>query len=270
MFRASNKIIIKCFYHILWMVFFAKIISLSIVFLLPYKISKDDTKVQSGFEHVNMSLKKIFYMTHKNIEKRVVAIKSKPTLLIKDLILKGIYIDKDTAFAIIALKKKNSDVKILSQNELFNGYKILKIYPKKIFLTKYGKIYALYLKLKKDDLQNSNQSIPEENVPIILKREDVYKYATNFDKIWKEIRIDDVRKKGKLKGFVIKWIKSGSIFSKIGLKKGDKIIKVDGNLLKSYADAFNYYEKLKKKEINILRLTVIRDNKEKEIEYELF
>ena len=269
MSRASNSLLFKCFYHFLWILFFAKALSVVVSFLLPYGKVQHYELSQSNFGHADITLRKTFAMNVKKKEIKPITVK-KPTLLIKDMILKGIYLDKQSAYAIIAFKRKRNDIKIVSKGENFNGYKIVKIYPKKVFLQKNGKIYLLSLEKIDKNNSNANNNFVPESTPVVLRSSDVYKYVNHFDKIWKEIRIDDVRKNGKLKGFIVRWIKPGSIFTKIGLKKGDTIIKVNDTLLKSYKDAFDYYEKLKKKEINVLRLTVIRNNKEKEIEYELF
>jgi len=51
---------------------------------------------------------------------------------------------------------------------------------------------------------------------------------------------------------------------------GDKIIKINGKNLKSYKDVFDYYKKVKKREIDYIRLGILRNNKEKEIEYQIF
>jgi len=269
MSRTSSNTLFKCFYQIIWMIFVAKALSLTLVYLLPNQIIKDTKITQNGFREVALPLRRTFHL-FVNHKKKIVKAKT-PTLLIKDMILKGIYVDESSSFAILALKKKIRDVKILSQGEKFNGYKIIKIYPKKVILRRGGQLYTLSLDGQKDKSSSNITTIPDEqSSSIVLKREDVYKYANNFDKIWKEIRIDDVRQGGKLKGFIVKWIKPHSIFSKIGLRKNDKIIKVNGKILDSYAVAFDYYKKLKKKMISVLRLTIIRNNQEKEIEYELF
>ncbi len=267
MLRIFNQTVLKCFYHILWMFVIAKTISLLLIFFLPYRPYGDAMIDKISFNQARVSTQRAFGLVASSTKTKKL-VTTKPTLLIKDIVLKGIYADKNSSFALLALKKKAKDIKIVTVNDIFNGYKIIKIDPKKVFLQKSGKIYSLYFKNEKSKDLIKTES--RYNEPIILRSKDVYAYVNNFDKIWKEIKIDDIRKNGKLKGFVVLWIKSNSIFSKIGLKKGDKIIKVDDKLLKSYGDAFAYYEKIKKKEINILRLTVLRDNKEKEIEYELF
>ncbi len=271
MFKALSKPLLNCTYKVLWMIVIAKAISLILLYTLPAPINEKIFVNNNQISFVRINLYKSFDVTDKKT-KIVQQKPSKPALLVKDMILKGVYIDENGSYAIISLKNKKNDIKILSLNDRFNGYKLIGIYPKKVKLEKNGKKYFLYFKDAKETtplLKTESKVVENEGGSIVLKSEEVYKYTKNFDKIWKEIQIDDIRENGKLKGFLIKWIKKGSIFSKIGLKRGDKIVKIDDKPIKSYADAFAYYEKIKKRELYLLRLTVIRNNKEKEIEYEL-
>ncbi len=268
MSKLFNGFLLNCFYLLLWMIFIAKAISLYLGFILPKSAVFEEGVTNRSIKYVKTEIKRAFGMSYK-VKTNSPKIVKKPTLLVKDMILEGVFISKENSFAIIALKNKKNENKIVGKNEFFNGYKLIKIYPKSVILKKNGKLYTLaFKKTNIDDTHIVN--IIQEKGSVILKKEEVYKYANNFDKIWKEIKIDDARKNGKWDGFIIKWIKKGSIFSKIGLKKNDKIVKIDDRPLKSYADAFVYYEKIKKRELYLLRLTVIRNNKEKEIEYELF
>lgn len=268
MSRASNNLLFKCFYHFLWILFFAKTLSLVASFLLPHTPTKSYQSSISNFGYVNVVLQKTFGLNRKQIKVEPM-VTNQPVTLINDMILKGVYIDKKSAYAIIALKKKKNDVKIVSMGEKFNGYKVSNIYPKRVFLQKNEKTYILYLEKVDKQTFSYQPPINKQYISVALRSREVYRYINNFSQIWKKIKIDDIRENGKFKGFIIRWIKPDSIFSRIGLRKGDKIIKVDNKVLRSYKDAFDYYQRLKRKEMQTLRLTVIRNNKEKEIRYEL-
>ncbi|NPA73471.1 MAG: PDZ domain-containing protein [Epsilonproteobacteria bacterium] len=270
MSRVFSGLFANCFYLILWMIFIAKSLALGLSFVLPDTPLAQESNFKDTVSYVRVNAGRVFKL-RQTTEKVTTTIKKEPTLLVKDMVLKGVFVGKENSFAVIALKNKKNEIKIVAKNDIFNGYKLIKVYPWKVILRKNSKLYTLVFKDKKEDLDDlSGMDFEQDDGSVILNKDDVYKYVNNFDKIWKEIRIDDVRKNGKLNGFIVKWIRKGSIFSKIGLKKGDKIVKVDGKPLKSYADAFVYYEKIKKKELDLLRLTVLRNNKEKEIEYELY
>ncbi len=264
MFIISKKSFLNMFLCFLWIVFISKSIALLIGFVLPVSKHDINIKIDTNLPYIQFPLKRDFALEIK-------IKKEKPTLLMKNMILKGVYIDGGDSLAIIGLKAKQNSVKIIPIEGNFQGYKLIKLYPKKVLLQKNGIFYTLYLENVKinPNAKNILYNIPEKK-QFILEKHDVYKYVNHFDKIWKDISIDDSRKNGKLDGFKIKWIKPDSIFAKIGLKKGDKLIKVNGKPLTSYGVAFDYYKKIKKRELNTIKLTVLRNKKEKEIEYELF
>jgi len=203
MFKASDNILFKCLYHIVWMVFFAKLLSLILIFALPLKIEKNKTYIQDNFPKIDIDLDRAFGLSEKAAITRKISVTKKPTSYIKDMILKGIYVDRHTSFAIISLNKNINDIKILKKDDMFNGYKIVKILPKRVYLKKNNKIYSLYFeKLKADKISLEAKNItPNKNNDFkMLKSQDVLNYTSHFDKIWKDISIDDIRDNGKLIG----------------------------------------------------------------------
>ena len=64
------------------------------------------------------------------------------------------------------------------------------------------------------------------------------------------------------------WVKKDSLFAKLGLRKGDIITGVNGKKLKSVSQVFKIYNNMDK--LDSLKLTITRDNQEKELEYEVF
>ena len=270
MFITSKKSFIDILLCFLWITFAAKLLGLIVEFSLPIPKQNVSINIDTNLPYIQFALKKDFAL--ENRQQKVKQIKKEqPALLMKNMLLKGVYIDGADSFAVIGLKTKRDSIKIIPIGKTFQGYKLVKLFPKKVLLQKNGIIYALYLENVKIDpnAKDISYMIPDKK-QFMLEKHDVYDYVNHFDKIWKEIAIDDSRKNGKLDGFLIKWIKPNSIFAKIGLKKGDKIIKVNGKPLKSYGIAFKYYKKIKRRELNSINLTVLRNKKEKDIEYELF
>ncbi len=66
----------------------------------------------------------------------------------------------------------------------------------------------------------------------------------------------------------MEWVKEKSVFEKLGLIKGDVITAVNGQKLKSVSQVFKLYNNMDK--LDSLKLTIMRDNQEKELEYEIF
>lgn len=76
------------------------------------------------------------------------------------------------------------------------------------------------------------------------------------------------KRNGKIDGFKVLSVKQNSIFAQLGLLKGDIIMAVNNQPLKSYADAFKVYDNIG--DFDSLKLDIIRNKQKKELEYEVF
>ena len=110
---------------------------------------------------------------------------------------------------------------------------------------------------------------PDEVKIAVLKR-DIDRYRRNFQKIWQNISIQEQidPKTKKLQGFKVIKVNKNSIFGKIGLQKGDIIIGANNKIFRTYSDVFKIYNNIDK--YNSLKLTILRNNKKKDLEYEIY
>ena len=120
---------------------------------------------------------------------------------------------------------------------------------------------------KIDKEEKQVEKIIIDDGKVTVKRDYVNKYINNFNKIWKDISINEVFKNSKINGFKVTRIRSNSVFSKLGLRQGDILKEVNNIELKSYNDAFKIYKKINK--INNLHIKVLRNNQEVELDYEI-
>ena len=260
----SNKIL-KIFKNIFWIIVIAKLLSEPLYFLLPIRLDFTFKTEDFSSPYHRYMLSKVFKIENKKETKQEIKQNAMP---IDNMILKGIYESKSGGFIIVALKKSPKDEKIVGIGDEFKGYKLIKIYPKKAIFERNGKEFVLYIMGKKN--QKESKYISETTTSQQISRVDIDYYTKNFKKISENIKIDEIRKNGIIKGFKIKDIKKGSIFDTIGLKVGDIIIKANDKPLRSYGDAFYFYNQIKNGKISSLKLTVLRNNKEKDIEYEIY
>jgi general secretion pathway protein C len=79
---------------------------------------------------------------------------------------------------------------------------------------------------------------------VTLKREKIESAVNDLNTLMKQIRIRPHFKDGKPDGLTISGIRSKSIFSDMGLRNGDVITGVDGNMIESVDDALKLYESL--------------------------
>ena len=177
----------------------------------------------------------------------------------------------------ITIEDNKNITHILSCNDLYRGYKLNKIFNTYVIFTKNNQEYKLSLK---QENKNTNYSITKidkeekqvekiiiDDGKVTVKRDYVNKYINNFNKIWKDISINEVFKNSKINGFKVTRIRSNSVFSKLGLRQGDILKEVNNIELKSYNDAFKIYKKINK--INNLHIKVLRNNQEVELDYEI-
>ncbi len=208
----------------------------------------------------------------------------KQYLLNENIILKAIYIlEENEGFAVIS-ERSNNDSLTISKGEKFKGYKLSAIYPKYVLFEKNGKFYQL--NMQKEDSNDKRADIPQfidnntrntidqkpeiiqKNInSFILKKNEVLSYSRDLKRIWNDIGIKTSRKNGKIVGFKVYKLKKDSVFETLGLKKEDILTQANGVVLNNYQNAFKVYNMMNK--TDILKLSILRNGQEMEIEYEI-
>ena len=112
-----------------------------------------------------------------------------------------------------------------------------------------------------------NKGIADEDGRKLINRNLLTSYTKNVDKIWKDIGIGENKQNGRLNGFKINFVKRGSDFEKLGLKRGDVLLAINAEPLDSYGAAMNFFKEIDT--IDNLTLTVERNGQSEEIEYEI-
>lgn len=166
------------------------------------------------------------------------------------------------------------DVIFLDIGQSFKGYTLHKVYPKKAIFTRGGKQYELTLADETDKkaaqaTRNNGKRRGEavqtmKNIP----RDEIRSYQKDMSRIWSNIGLKEHKSGGKTDGFVVTFVKNGSVFEQLGLQKGDILTEANGIRISSYKDALNLYKKIDT--IKVFKLTILRNNEEKELEYEIF
>ena len=185
---------------------------------------------------------------------------------ITNMVLKGLYGKDSKGFAIVALKSSPKKTSIVSVGEVFSGYTLKTILNSGVIFTKSSKEYVLNMlhsKITKESVMSSAESSEAKDV----SRADINFYAKNPKEIWKDISIKEVKNGGKIEGFKVTKINKNSKIAKLGIKKGDIIIKANNIELKSYKDALNLYGKIN--DLDTIQIVILRNNQEKEIVYEI-
>lgn len=92
-------------------------------------------------------------------------------------------------------------------------------------------------------LAESSGEIEEVTIPIA---KDVLQNSMNdLNDLMTQVRVRPYFRRGKPEGLIVSQIKSGSVFSKLGLMNGDIIANVNGKQMSSPEEAFQFYNSLK-------------------------
>ncbi len=114
----------------------------------------------------------------------------------------------------------------------------------------------------------------KESAPIVddgdtkrIDRSLIREYTQNPEKIWKNIGLYEVKKDGRLDGFKVRFVRRGTPFEKLGLKRGDIIKAINGEPIVDYATPMRMLKSADT--IDDLSLIIERNHEEQELKYEV-
>jgi general secretion pathway protein C len=277
---SASSHLLKGIIFVVFIILFVKLFWIVTEWYLPLEsVEVESGKGESGlYYRYRLASEKV-----KKPPKRVTKPKKRaPT--IKELKLVGIYHDSVNDIAVV--RKNGKDV-VLVAGEKINGFTLKAVGEKEAWFERDGKSYELELfedkRGKKEGYEIVRSSpapskLPlskekkggEEGAPddiVSVDRQVIEEYTKNLDKIWKDISITDLRKDGKVTGFRVRYIRRGSFFDRIGLKRGDTITAINGRQVTDYSVPMNLLKNIET--LENLTLTIERRGRSKELEYEI-
>lgn len=168
--------------------------------------------------------------------------------------LKAVYRNGKRGFIIIEDGGKTHFVDL---GKSYKGYKLIAIYPDSAIFQKDGKKYKIEFSKEKN-----TRNFTYEPYRQVLPKKTFIKYKNDLNAIFRNIGIvKDTQ------GYRITYVKKGSIFDRLGLKKGDILIEVNGRILNNDADAWDLYKNADK--FDHYEVIILRNNQKKVLEYEV-
>ncbi len=269
MIKLSNSYMLNIATRLLILLAVAKAISLVVLWLLPSDGIELQVKDNYKPKYQRVDFKNMLGSSSASVVKEKVDTQTSDGINITNMALKGLYGKGSKGFAIVALKSSAKNTSIVSVGEVFSGYTLKTILNHGVTFTKANKDYILHMEHSKIT-KGSITAVTESSESAELKgvsRTDIDFYAKNPKQIWKDIAIKEVKNGKSIEGFKVTRIKKNSKMAKLGLKKGDVIIRVNNVELTSYKDALDIYAKIDK--LQTVQIVVIRNNQEEELVYEI-
>ena len=271
MIKLSNSASLKIFTKLLILLVVAKAISLAIWAYLPSDGVELSEQKNYQPKYHRVDFKNMLPNSKKeSISATTQTATTSSGISITNMILKGLYGNNNSGFVIVALKSSPKITSIVEVGEVFSGFTLKSITSKSVIFTKNSKDYILELDKSKSkgSVSKISDEVEEDNgEPKSVQRSDITFYEKNPKQIWKDISIREVKNGTEIKGFKVTRITKNSKMEKLGLKKGDIIIKANNIELKSYKNAMDIYSKIGT--LDMIQIVVMRNNQEKELVYEI-
>ncbi len=147
----------------------------------------------------------------------------------------------DEGYRVMDIRPKA--IVVLNNDHEYEFCELGKEYSKKGRAPKPAATVTAEADTSKDDIGSTVQKIDEFNYAV--EKGEVDRVMNNLSQVASQARLVPNFKNGKSSGFKIFSIRPGSIFSKLGLKNGDIIQKINGYEMNSPDKALELYQKLK-------------------------
>lgn len=172
-----------------------------------------------------------------------------------DLALKGIIRYPDGTFEGAFFDKRSKKTLIVHVGDTVGKYKIVTIQPDQVVVRINGKEEAFTLfqekrrKKKKRTFPGTSSAVSYEKHAaatshVILPKKAVHAALSDMATFLRQVRIVPYIENGKPQGFQLLDIVPGSIVSKVGLKNGDVVERVNGKAIHSPEDAMKLFSTL--------------------------
>ncbi len=207
---------------------------------------------------------------------------------INEIKLLALYNAKDATVVTVTYQGRS---KVLAKGENINGFVLKGAGMNYATFARDGQKYKLYLDKTKGQIPTSvvqptkPKSVAKKPQPKkpkaasksgeikdlgdrrVIDRSLVDYYKKNYDEIGRNIGVAESKGGNGLNGFKITFVRRGSDFAKLGLRRNDVIKAINGQPINSYKAAMDLYRRMDT--IDNMTFTIERGNKEMELEYEV-
>jgi len=247
----------------------AKSISFGLLLVLPNDGVDFEQKKNYSYDYQRVDFRNML-TDHMVVKPKTTQSTVKNTTDITNMILKGLYGKDSDGFVVVALKSSPMKTSIVSIGENFCGYVLKSIHKNSVVFAKNSKEYILRIKVSKKTAGSKAvfSRVAEDSQSIkSVSRDDIKYYTLNPKKVWQDISIMPLKDGKNVKGFKVMKIVKNSKIARLGLKKGDVIIRANNKELNSFSTVFDIYSNIGK--LKSVDIVVLRNGEEKEFVYEI-
>ncbi len=171
-------------------------------------------------------------------------------------------------YAIIREKKGKKEQNLYRVGDSIKGAVIKKILRGKVILRVGSQDQVLSMEevTRSSAVSKSSSPISKGSIKTI-SRAQIRDSMRNLNRLMSQIHVRPYFSKGRQGGFVITSLRRGSIFERLGFRRGDVVRAVDGNPIRRPDDVINLYEKLRS--ASEVSIQVLRGGREQELRFRI-
>ena len=226
------------------------------------------------------------YIEKKDVKKTNILKPAPPPSLDSLIEVKGIILLGKTGYAIIGIKRKNTEV-IVRKNETVAGAKVVEMGTDFIVFLYNGKkekiqikkdtksgnfikaVPGVNVKIEKKKVENPELKTPDFKEPVAVDFDKTIEELKNDKNLFKNLNISPYIVDGKVEGFKLSKLPDNSIPFKYGLRKGDIVHRVNGILIDSITKGYAVYNQIVQSGTKIVTVEVLRNGKPVVLSYKL-
>ncbi|HIP43043.1 MAG TPA: type II secretion system protein GspC [Aquifex aeolicus] len=191
--------------------------------------------VAKSFEKFFNYTEEIRVKSGKSISKSI----SAPSFKIKGLIL------SDSIEGVILLDGKK--YVFLEKGKNYKGYTLFRVEKDRAIFRKGGREFEIPFKPEKVKAgritTQGTYDFPQRE--IVVSRREIERITKDPAKMFTQIRLVPYVRGGKTEGFIFEWVKPGSIFHRMGIRRGDILVSINNMTITSGEDAFRILQMIR-------------------------
>ena len=231
------------------------------VSLKPFFVPKADENKGISVEELISESRKFFTYREEKL-REITESEDLGTPLRPAFVIKGIMLSKTFKGVFI---KEGDKIIFVEEGKSYKGYRLARVEREKAIFEKGGKLFTLKFELVRG---GTNLSINSENTSntreIVISRREIESITRDPAKMFTQIRLVPYIKEGKTKGFIFEWVKPGSLFYRLGIRRGDILVSINNMTITSGEDAFRILQMIRNEPS--LKVVLIRRGKREEID----
>ena len=188
-----------------------------------------------------------------------------------NLVVMGVIAEVGSGYAMISVDGRPQESYAVGQ-EIIGGAVLRSVLGDRVLLERGGSTESLMLQESVKPLEGVSAYVPPLVQAPAIQQQSEKQFQVTREEVNKQMRSPDFLSQARLVpyaggGFLVREIKPGSVYEKLGLRMGDVIRGVNGKPVNSADDAMKFYQQLA--ELNNVRIEVMRAGQVEQLQYNL-